>query len=83
MIHNVGCWTPGPIALGIATILLAGCATVGSDHTGCPPVVDYPAEFQYRVADELEALPSGTAIEVMLADYYVVRQQARACEVRH
>jgi len=74
-----GCWKPGLIALGTVTILLAGCARVASDHTACPPVVAYPAEFQRLVAAEVEALPPGSAIEGMLADYHVMRRQAVAC----
>jgi len=42
-------------------------------------VVEYPAEFQQRAAAEIEALPAGAATETMLADYHVMRQQARAC----
>ncbi len=75
----VGCLKPGLIALGTAMILSSGCARVVSDHAACPPVVEYPAEFQRRAAAEVEALPTGAAVETMLADYYVMRQQARAC----
>lgn len=75
----VGCLKPGLIALGTVTILSSGCARVDSNHAACPPVVEYPAEFQRRAAVEAEALPPGAAIERMLADYHVMRQQARAC----
>jgi len=43
-------------------------------------VVEYEREFLARAADELESLYSGSAIEQMLADYQVMRDQARACE---
>lgn len=56
------------------------CARVVSDHAACPPVVEYPAEFQARAAAEVEALPPGVAVETMLIDYHVLRQQARACQ---
>ena len=59
--------------------LLTGCTRVVSNHAACPPVVEYPAEFQARAAAEVEALPQGTAVEGMLADYHVMRRQARAC----
>jgi hypothetical protein len=59
--------------------LLAACATAPSDGAPCPPVVAYSREFLARAADELERLPSGSAIEQMLADYQVMREQARAC----
>lgn len=77
--RTAGCWKPGRIALGIVMIFLTGCARVASDHAACPPVVAYPAAFQHRAAAEVEALPTGSALETMLADYHVMRRQARAC----
>jgi len=32
-----------------------------------------------RAAVEIDSLPAGSAIEQMLADYQVMREQARAC----
>jgi hypothetical protein len=59
---------------------LTGCATGGSESRApCPPVVDYTAAAQARAADEVEALPEGAVIVRMLADYAVLRDQARAC----
>ena len=69
--------------LAIATISLTACATVASKPrvtTACPPVVEYSREFQARAADELDLLPEGSAIAEMLADYSVMRDQARACD---
>jgi hypothetical protein len=66
--------------LAIVATLLAGCATERSDGAPCPPVVGYSREFLTRAADELNLLPAGSAIEQMLADYQVMRDQARACE---
>jgi hypothetical protein len=43
-------------------------------------VVAYNREFLARTADELDSLPAGSAIEQMLADYQVMRDQARVCE---
>jgi hypothetical protein len=62
--------------------LLTGCATAGFDAGGvatCPPVVEYSTEFQSRAAEELEMLPDGSAVVEMMADYAVMRDQARAC----
>lgn len=76
------CWKRQPGALAIATSLLSGCATVGSDvfvPLVCPPVVEYGREFQTRAADELVLLPKGSAIAEMLADYGVMREQALSC----
>jgi hypothetical protein len=65
--------------LAIAASLLAACATAPSDGLPCPPVLPYSREFLARAADELASLPAGSAIEQMLADYQVMREQARAC----
>jgi hypothetical protein len=59
--------------------LLTGCATDRSDGAPCPPVFAYSREFLARAADELASLPADSAIEQMLADYQVMRDQARAC----
>lgn len=70
------------VALVIATSLLSGCATVRSEDgrlATCPPVVEYGREFQARAAEELVRLPEGSAIEEMLGDYAVMREQARLC----
>ncbi|MFC7333100.1 hypothetical protein [Rhodocista pekingensis] len=46
----------------------------------CLPVVEYSRDFQARAADELDLLPEGSAIAELLADYSVMRDQARrAC----
>ena len=82
MPFNVACSKLPPIVLGIALISLSACATGGSEPriaTVCPPVVEYSREFQARAAEELGMLPSRSAIAEMLADYSVMRDQARAC----
>jgi len=78
------CWTRPQTALAIATLFLSGCAGVGSDTSpsACPPVVAYSEAEQARVADEVAALPEGTVIVGWLADYAVLRDQARACAGR-
>lgn len=81
---NAGCWKPPLAALAIATSLLSGCATVGSNGTrpgACPPAVAYSLEFQARAAEELNSLPDGSTIAEILADYSVMRDQARSCRV--
>lgn len=42
-------------------------------------MVEYSREFQARAADDLAQLPEGSAIVEMLADYAVMREQARIC----
>ena len=61
---------------------MTGCATAGFEANGvaaCPPVVEYSREFQARAAEELAMFPDGSAIVEMMADYAVIRDQARAC----
>ena len=62
----------------------SACAGVGSDAPSsvCPSVVDYSQAEQARVADEVAALPEGAVIIGWLADYAVLRDQARACADR-
>lgn len=82
MTSNAGCWKRQLAALAIATSLLSGCATVGSDRVvqgTCPPVVEYSREVQTRAAEELALLQEGSAIAEMLIDYAVMREQARVC----
>ena len=76
-------WMPRLAVLAIAMSLLAGCATARSDGGGCPPVPAYSREFLARATGELARLPIGAAIEQMLADYQVMRDQARACDRRY
>ena len=76
------CWRPQLAALATATSLLTGCATVDSNPPiaiVCPPVVQYSRALQARAAEELELLPERSAVAEMIADYSVMRDQARAC----
>jgi hypothetical protein len=82
MMSNAGCWTRRLAALVIATSLLSGCATDGSETgivTLCPRVVEYSREFQACAVEELGMLPERSAIAEMLADYNVIRDHVRAC----
>jgi hypothetical protein len=62
-------------------IFLTGCAGAGFEGPGgaCPPVVKYSQVEQARLADEVSGLPDGALIPKWLADYAVMREQARAC----
>jgi hypothetical protein len=56
MTSTARCWKQQLAAFAIATSLLSGCATVGSDggeFGQCPPVVAYSREFQAQAAEEL------------------------------
>lgn len=79
---NAGCWKRRLAVLAIASSLLSGCVTVGSEANGpgaCPPVFEYSSEFQVRAAEELVRLSDGSAIAEMLSDYAVMREQVCAC----
>jgi uncharacterized protein YceK len=80
MTCNDGCSRQRRVVPLLAMIWLSGCATVNSDGSGpgaCPPVVEYSREFQVRAAEELALLPERSAVAEMLADYAVMREQAR------
>ena len=82
MQSNAGCCRQRLAVLVIGASWLTGCATAGFESGGvgaCPPVVEYSRELQVRVAEELAMLPEGSVIADMLADYAVMREQARTC----
>lgn len=78
----------------IATLLLASCATApfnsspGSVASSqgrevrfvCPELKEYPREFQARAADELDSLPSDSAVAGLVGDYAMTRDQIRVCQ---
>ncbi|WP_457649652.1 hypothetical protein [Profundibacter sp.] len=68
----------GPV---LATSLLAACAPATFERvTGvCPPLPAYGTELRAQVTDELALLPPDSAIEELLRDYAVLREQLRAC----
>jgi hypothetical protein len=45
----------------------------------CALATPYDRGLLSRASDELERLPAGSAIEPILADYHVMREQTRAC----
>ena len=47
--------------------------------TACPPVPTYSPEFQWRLADEIHALPLDSALGQAVIDYKRLRDQLRAC----
>ena len=82
MTFSAKCWKRRLVVLAIVTSLPSGCGTAGSDRPAavvCPPVVGYGAELQARRRQRSRALPEGSAVAVLLSDYAVMRDQARAC----
>ncbi|HEV8034935.1 hypothetical protein [Yoonia sp.] len=79
--HSTKCWTRPQIALAAVMTFLTACEKAGSDtpYSACLPVVEYSRAEQTRVAEELAALPEGALIVEWLADYAVLREQARTC----
>ena len=65
------------ICLAILPALLSGCATGLS--SACPPVKQYDRPTLNKAADELEALPPVSVLPGLVADYGVMRAQARRC----
>jgi hypothetical protein len=65
----------------IVTSLLSACTTVSSEQVVgvCPPAVEYDDGFQTRAAEEVQAMPKGSAVVEMMSDYSVMREQERGC----
>ena len=74
--------------IGAAIVVLLGIGACASREpsgamasaAGCPPVRNYSDEFRKRAVAELDLLPANSAVEEMLTDYAVLRQQIRACQ---
>ncbi|MCF6232781.1 MAG: hypothetical protein L3J36_06755 [Rhodobacteraceae bacterium] len=43
--------------------------------------VEYGAGFQTRAAEDVQALPDGSAVVDMLSDYAAMQEQVQACAV--
>lgn len=61
-----------------AAVILAGCATPGT-KTVCLPLTPYTPAQQTQAAAELGALPAGSVVGRMIADYGKMRDADRAC----
>ena len=60
----------------IGAVCLSGCAQVVSE--ACPQVKTYSPEVQTQAGDELDALPLGSVLPVLIGDYAVMREELRA-----
>ncbi|MCA3641254.1 MAG: hypothetical protein IOC63_05255 [Methylobacterium sp.] len=77
---KAGCWKRALPLLVIATLSLTACATAPSRPSViCPPVAAYDRTFQARLADEIQRLPHGAALERAMLDYARLHDQARTC----
>ncbi len=81
--QRTGCSKQALPLLVIATLSLTACATAPfRPSIVCPPVAAYDRAFQARLAEEIQRLPPGAALERAMLDYARLRDQARACENR-
>lgn len=71
------CFRPGWLLLAPMLLSIAACGTVVSKT--CPALVTYDQADMDKVADELDALPSGSVVRTMIADYGATRAEIRAC----
>jgi len=77
-----------PIGATVALLaLLSTGACAAPEHApdaaanaACPPLRTYSKEFRDRAIAELDLLPANSAVEEMLTDYAVLRQQIHACQ---
>jgi hypothetical protein len=58
-------------------MLLSSCGQVVSN--ACPPLINYSASFQAKAADQLDRLPEGSPVVVLVTDYGKQRDAIRAC----
>ena len=78
--QGTGCSKRAPPLLVIATLSLTACVTAPSrPSVVCPPVAVYDRAFQTRLAEEIQGLPPGAALERAMLDYTRLRDQARTC----
>lgn len=79
---RTGCSKRALPRLVIAMLSLAACATAPSRQSiVCPPVAAYDRAFQERLADEIQRLQPGAALERAMLDLARLRDQARACSM--
>jgi hypothetical protein len=75
---------PALILVAAAAVPLAGCGTARPAAATpkvvpCPQIAQYSPELRNKAAKELDLLPIGSAIEVLLGDYETLRDDLRAC----
>jgi hypothetical protein len=68
----------GQMLIAVAVGFLASCETVSSE--ALPPVPVYSPAVQSLAAIELDALPVGSCLELLVADYAVMRAQLRSLQ---
>lgn len=59
--------------------LLSGCGIGVFDTPACIPFTKYDRRFLDRAEKEIKKLPEQSAVEEMLKDYTVLREQNNKC----
>lgn len=62
-------------------VALMGCET-GRGINACPYPIDYTQATMNKAADEVDALPPGSVLGTMMADYAQERARLRECHKR-
>lgn len=66
------------VVLIITLALLAGCATRDPIYiVRCPDLAEYSPQEQSKAADEIEAMPEGSVLPGLVADYGLLRKKCR------
>jgi len=71
------CFRPGWLLLAPMLLSIAACETAVSKT--CPALVTYAQADMDKADDELDALPAGSMVRIMIADYGATRAEIRAC----
>lgn len=72
----------------VSMLLLTGCGGIplfgssGGETSACPSVRPYEQGFRASLAADIERLPAESLVRVAMADYWMLRAEAMACERR-
>jgi Tfp pilus assembly protein PilP len=67
-------------AILVSLLILTACTTASTKFEAyCPPLKTYTKEFNKKLADEVEKLPPGAALETAMIDYANQRDRIRRC----
>jgi hypothetical protein len=71
------------MAIVCVALIMAGCSTPPpAPEIDCSKVhvVDYPADFEQKIVDEIKAAPPAAAWPSAIADYRAMRLALAACQ---
>jgi len=64
--------------LAMTLLVLAGCTATPYTRV-CPPLIQYPANFEHAAAEQLAKMPPNSPVVVMMGDYAALRAADRTC----